>query len=66
MIEISAQSLNGVPDSTGNVLTLDRCLQLGIENSNELKISRSKISSAEAKITGANSQLLPLLKFQAS
>ncbi|MFZ0452756.1 MAG: TolC family protein [Ignavibacteriaceae bacterium] len=66
LTEISAQSLNKVFDSTGSVLTLEQCLQIGIDNSKELKISKSKISSAEAKITEANSQLLPLLKFQAS
>ena len=63
---IFAQNLNRIVDSTGSVLTLEQCLQLGIDNSKELKISKSKISDAEAKITEANSQLLPLLRFQAS
>ena len=66
LIDISAQSLNGVPDSGSKILTLEECLQLGIDNSKELRISKSKIAGAEAKITEANSQLLPILKFQAS
>lgn len=48
------------------VLTLDQCVQLGMENSNELKISKAKVESSDAKITEANSHLLPQLKFQAS
>ncbi len=63
---ILAQSSNTVIDAAGKILTLDECLQLGIENSKELKIAKSKMSGSEAKITEANSQLLPLLKFQAS
>jgi outer membrane protein len=63
---ILAQSRESIIDSTKRILTLDQCIQLGIENSKELKISKSKISSSEAKITEANSMLLPLLKFQAS
>ena len=62
--DISAQNMS--PDSTGRILTLEKCLQLGIDNSKELKISKSQMSSAEAKITEATSQLLPLLKFQAA
>ena len=37
-----------------------------MENSNELKISKAKVESSDAKITEANSHLLPQLKFQAS
>ncbi len=48
------------------VLTLQQCIQLGMENSNELKISKAKVVSSDAKITEANSHLLPQLKFQAS
>lgn len=64
--DIFAQNLIAEIDSPGRILTLEECLQLGIDNSKELKISKSKISSSEAKITEATSQLLPLLKFQAS
>ncbi len=64
--DISAQSSEMFVDSAKSILTLDQCLQLGIDNSKELKISKSKISNAEAKITESNSQLLPLLRFQAS
>ncbi len=53
-------------DLTTRILTLDQSIQLGIDNSKDLKISKSKMSGAEAKITEANSQLLPLLKFQAT
>ena len=53
-------------DSTARILTLDQCIQLGIDNSKVLKISKSKVSGADAKINEANSQLLPLLKFQAA
>ena len=63
---ISAQNLNQEADSAGRTLTLEECLNLGIDNSKELKISKSKISGADAKITEANSQLLPLLRFQAT
>ena len=48
------------------VLTLDDCVRLGMENSNELKISKAKVESSDAKMTEANSYLLPQLKFQAS
>jgi outer membrane protein len=64
--KILAQDMSEVTDSANRILTLDQCIQLGLDNSWELEISKSKISSAEAKITEATSQLLPLLKFQAS
>ena len=47
-------------------LTLKECVQLGMENSNELKISKAKLIGSDAKVTEANSHLLPQLKFQAS
>jgi outer membrane protein TolC len=55
-----------VKDSSSSILTLDQCIQIGIENSKELKISKSKRSGAEAQIKEAASQLFPLLRFQAS
>ncbi|MFA3783577.1 TolC family protein [Melioribacteraceae bacterium 4301-Me] len=48
------------------ILTLKESLILGIENSKELKIARSKINALEAKVSEVNSQLLPQIKFQAS
>ncbi len=48
------------------ILTLKECVQLGMENSNELKISKAKLIGSDAKVTEANSHLLPQLKFQAS
>ncbi len=48
------------------VFTLDQCIALGIENSKELKIAKSKMIGSEAKINEVGSQLLPQLKFQAS
>ena len=63
---IFAQNSELAPDTTKKVLTIEQCIQLGLENSKELKISKSKIAGAEAKITEASSQLLPLLRFQAS
>lgn len=47
-------------------LTLSESLEIGLRNSNELKISRSKVIGAEAQITSAGSQLMPQLGFSAS
>lgn len=49
-----------------NVLTLKESIDLGIKNSKELKIVRSKMNALEAKVSEVNSQLLPQIKFQAS
>jgi outer membrane protein len=45
--------------------TLEESLQLGMKNSKNLKISKSKILGSEAKITETTSQLLPKLSFNA-
>ncbi|MCX6150779.1 MAG: TolC family protein [Ignavibacteriales bacterium] len=45
--------------------TLKESIELGLKNSKDLKISRSKVVSTDAKITETTSQLLPQLKFQA-
>ncbi len=46
-------------------LTLRESLEIGMKNSKELKISHSKLISATAQVTSANSQLLPQLGFSA-
>ena len=46
-------------------LTLEESLQLGLKNSKNLKISRSKLLGSEAKITETTSQLLPRLSLNA-
>ena len=45
--------------------TLEESLQLGLKNSKNLKISKSKLMGSEAKITETTSQLLPKLSFNA-
>ena len=52
--------------SQSKVLTLEECIKLGMENSNELKISKAKLIGSDAKVTEANSHLLPQLKLNAS
>ncbi|HEX2963236.1 MAG TPA: TolC family protein [Ignavibacteriales bacterium] len=46
-------------------LTLQQSIELGLKNSKDLRISQSKATTAESKVTEANSQLLPQLKFAA-
>ncbi len=46
-------------------LTLSESIEIGMKNSKELKISHSKLISASAQVTSANSQLLPQLGFSA-
>ena len=45
--------------SQDNVLTIEQCLKIGLENSREIKISESKLTSSDAKITEAGSGMLP-------
>lgn len=47
-------------------LTLSQSLEIGIKNSKDLRISRTKLVSSEAQITAANSQMLPLFAFTAN
>lgn len=47
-------------------LTLEESVQLGLMNSRELAINKSKIRYSEAKITEMGSQMLPQIKFSAS
>jgi outer membrane protein TolC len=47
-------------------LTLKESLDIGLKNSKDLKISYSKMISASAQVTAANSQLLPQLALSAS
>lgn len=44
-------------------LTIDDCIRMGIENNKSIKISKSKIESAEAKSKEIDASLLPSLKF---
>ncbi|MCU7511995.1 MAG: TolC family protein [Ignavibacteria bacterium] len=46
-------------------LSLQQSIELGLKNSKDLRISQSKATTAESKVTEANSQLLPQLKFAA-
>lgn len=46
-------------------LTLEQSIQIGMQNSKELKIAESKIQSSKAKISEVKSQFLPQLKFNA-
>ncbi|MCU7495256.1 MAG: TolC family protein [Ignavibacteria bacterium] len=46
-------------------LTLEESIETGLKNSKDLRISMSRTVSANAKVTEANSQLLPQLKFLA-
>ncbi len=46
--------------------TLKESLEIGLKNSKDLKISKSKIISSDAKITEVGSQMLPKLNFSAS
>jgi outer membrane protein len=52
--------------SQARELTLKESLEIGLKNSKDLKISYSKVISADAQITSASSQLLPQLGFSAS
>jgi outer membrane protein TolC len=50
----------------GRKLTLKESLEIGLQNSKDLKISQSKIVSTVAKVSETTSQLLPQLKFMAA
>jgi len=52
--------------SQNNVLTIDQCLSVGLENSREIKISESKLISSDAKISEYGSGMLPKLTTGAS
>ncbi|MCW8813155.1 MAG: TolC family protein, partial [Chlorobium sp.] len=46
-------------------LTLEECLQTGLQNSRELKISESVLRSSDKKVTEFTSQMLPKLSLGA-
>ena len=48
-----------------NILSLEDCLKLGIENSSEIKIARSIYSASEEKVTEVSSRMFPKLSFGA-
>jgi len=47
-------------------LTLEESLKIGLENSKVLKISKAKVTGAEARVTEVSSQMLPKLSLGAS
>jgi len=47
-------------------LTLEESIELGLQNSKDLKISQSKMISSNAKVSEVNSLFLPQLKFMAN
>jgi len=46
-------------------LTLDESIQIGLQNSKNLKISKSKLSGSDAKVSETTSYLLPKLTLNA-
>lgn len=46
-------------------VTLDDCVRLSLESSDEVKIGQSRIDESKAKISEVTSQYLPQLKFSA-
>jgi outer membrane protein len=52
--------------SQTKILTLEESIQVGLKNSKDLLISKSKSRYAKAKITEVGSQMLPQLQFSAS
>lgn len=46
-------------------LTLEECLQIGLQNSREIKISESVLRSSDEKVTEFTSQMLPKLSLSA-
>ena len=44
------------------ILTLKESLEIGLQNSKDLKISRAKLSNADSKLTEISSQFLPQFK----
>lgn len=52
--------------SQSKKLTLQESIELGLGNSKDLKISQSKLKSADAKVSEVNSMFLPQLKFMAN
>ncbi|RPI71837.1 MAG: TolC family protein [Ignavibacteriales bacterium] len=51
---------------SGQQFTIEESIELGLKNSKDLKISGSKVSSSQAKISEVNSQMLPKLSLSAS
>jgi len=47
-------------------LTLNESIEFGLQNSKDLKISKSKVISSVAKVSEINSMFLPQLKFMAN
>lgn len=56
----------GVISAQERTLTLEESLQIGLQNSKQIKISQAALKSSEAKITEVGSQMLPQLSFGAS
>ena len=56
----------GILYSQNNPLTLDESIQIGLKNSKDLIISKSKTRFANAKVSEVTSQMLPQLQFSAS
>lgn len=52
--------------SQSQKLTLKECIELGLQNSKDLKISQSKLKSTGAKVSEVNSMFLPQLKLMAN
>ena len=49
-----------------NKLTLNHSLEIGLQNSKQIKISQAALKSSEAQITEVGSQMMPQLSFGAS
>lgn len=52
--------------SQSQKLTLQESIELGLQNSKDLKISQSKLKSSDAKVSEVNSMFLPQLKLMAN
>ena len=48
------------------VLSLDDCIKLGLEQNKTLRISKSKVEAADSKLSEVNAAMLPSLKLTGS
>lgn len=58
--------ISAVHFSQTQKFTLKESIELGLQNSKDLKISQSRLNSSDAKVSEVNSMFLPQLKFMAN
>src|SRR3989304_2756440 len=62
ILSISTLSISSLAQETNGILTLDKALEIALENNPALEASRASVDIMKARVQGARSDLFPQIR----